>query len=85
MQETVSQQALKRVLAYLRDEGRELDADTLGTALRLVNETQAYGDGKDLPAQCMDRIPDYFGTQVFHISASGLPLERGHIGYYPND
>lgn len=85
MPEIPCQQALERVLTYLRNDGVELCAETCQQVLRLVGESLADGDGPDLPARCIDRLPDYFDLDGMDIPASGPPLERGHIGYYPHE
>lgn len=85
MPETLCQQALERVLTYLRDDGVDLCADTCQQALRLVNDAMTEGDGPDLPARCIDRLPEYFDLNGTDIPTSNPPLERGHIGYYAHD
>lgn len=83
MPETQCQQALERVLTYLRDSGIDLNADTCRQALRLVDQALTVGDGPDLPARCIDRVPEYFNLPAMDIPPPAPPLERGHIGYYP--
>jgi len=85
MPETLCQQALERVLTYLRDDGVELTPQICQRALRLIDEAMTEGDGPDLPARCIDRVPAYFDRQVLAIPPASPPLERGHIGYYPHD
>lgn len=85
MPETLCQQAVERVLTYLRDDGVELRAETCRQVLRLVDEAMAEGDGPDLPARCIDRVGDYFSLSGMDIPSSSPPLERGHIGYYRHD
>lgn len=84
MSETLCQQALERVLTYLRDGGTDLNAETCSKALRLVDEALMEGNGPDLPARCIDRVPQYFSQPAVDIPPPGPPLERGHIGYYPS-
>lgn len=81
MPEILCQQALERVLIYLRDDGVALTADTCRQALCLVESALAAGAGPDLPARCIGRIPDYFEHPSETIPAANPPLKRGHIGY----
>lgn len=81
MPEILCQQALERVLTYLGDDGVALTTDTCRQALRLVDAAMAQGAGPDLPARCIDSIPDYFERPVERIPEANPPLKRGHIGY----
>ncbi|EON92770.1 hypothetical protein MARLIPOL_08454 [Marinobacter lipolyticus SM19] len=85
MPETVCQLALERVLTFLCDSGVDLDSETCRTALRLVDDALTEGDGPDLTARCVDRVPEYFSLPEMNVPLAGPPLERGHIGYYPHD
>jgi len=85
MPDTLCQRALERILTYLRDDGVELDTDTCRQVLRLVENTMMEGDGPDLPARCVERVPDYFDLPGMAIPPPTPPLERGHLGYYPHD
>lgn len=85
MPDTLCQQALERVLTYLRDDGVELCAETCRQALRLVDDAMTDGDGTDLPARCIERVPEYFALRGIDIPPANPPLERGHIGYYRHD
>jgi hypothetical protein len=85
MPETVCQQAIERVMTYLRDDGVELDAVTCRQVLRLVDSAMKDGGGLDLPARCIELVPDYFNLPGMDIPAPIPPLMRGHLGYYPHD
>lgn len=85
MPETLCQQALERVLTYLRDSGLELSRETCRQSLRLVNDAMTDGDGPDLPARCIERLPEYFELPGVEFPLVAPPLKRGHIGYYPYD
>ncbi|MCG2581835.1 MAG: hypothetical protein KA296_13265 [Marinobacter sp.] len=85
MSETVCQLALERVLTFLRESEVGLDAETCRKALRLVDDALTEGDGPDLPARCVDRVPEYFSLPEMDVPPPGPPIERGHIGYYPHD
>jgi hypothetical protein len=81
MPEILCRQALERVLTYLDDDGVVLTADACRRALRLVETSLAQGAGPDLPARCINRIPDYFERPHERIPSANPPLKRGHIGY----
>lgn len=81
MPDILCQQALERVLTYLGDDGVALTTETCRHALRLVESSMAQGAGPDLPARCIDRIPDYFARAYDIIPDATPPLKRGHIGY----
>ncbi|NMT63825.1 hypothetical protein [Marinobacter orientalis] len=81
MPEILCQQALERVLIYLGDDGVALTTDTCRQALRLVETSMAQGAGQDLPARCIDSLPDYFERSCDSIPDCSPPLKRGHIGY----
>ncbi len=81
MPEILCQQALERVLTYLDDDGVALTANTCRQALRLVEAAMVEGGGPDLPARCIDSIPDYFERPYRRIPDANPPLKRGHIGY----
>jgi hypothetical protein len=85
MPETLCQQAIERVMTYLRDDGVELDAETCRQVLRLVDGAMTEGDGPGLPARCIELVPDYFNLPGMDIPAPIPPLMRGHLGYYPHD
>ncbi|PHQ26383.1 hypothetical protein CLH62_01945 [Marinobacter guineae] len=81
MPEILCQQALERVLTYLDDDGVALTTDACRRALRLVETSMAMGAGPDLPARCIDSIPDIFERPHESIPDANPPLKRGHIGY----
>ncbi|WP_373002410.1 hypothetical protein [Marinobacter sp.] len=81
MPENLCQQALERVLTYLDDDGVVLTTDACRRALRLVETAMGQGDGPDLPARCVDSIPEYFNYPHAHIPDATPPLNRGRIGY----
>ena len=85
MPESLCQQALARVLAYLGDAGVELTADNCRRALGLVEtalaESVSQGVDPDLPTRCFERIPDYFVCPNEAIPQASPPLKRGCIGY----
>ncbi|HEY9119463.1 MAG TPA: hypothetical protein VIN33_06875, partial [Marinobacter sp.] len=81
MADTYCQQALERVLTYLGDEGVVLTPETCRQALRLVESTLAEGAGPDLPARCVNSIPDCFERPREIIPEVSPPLQRGGIGY----
>lgn len=81
MPDTFCQQALARVLTYLGDDGVVLTTETCRQALRLVESALAEGAGPDLPARCINSIPDYFERPREIIPHASPPLKRGCIGY----
>lgn len=85
MPETLCQQAIDRVLTYLQEDGVALDRETCRQVLRLVDSAMKEGDGQELPARCIELVPEYFDLPDLEIPASAPPLMRGHLGYYPHD
>ena len=85
MPETLCQQAIERVMTYLRDDGVELDAETCRQVLRLVDGAMTEGDGPDLPARCIELVPDYFNRQGMEIPAPIQTIMRGPLVYYTLD
>lgn len=79
--DVLCQQALERVLTYLGDDGVALTAATCRQALRLVESVIVDEIGPDLPARCVDLIPDYFERPAEVIPDASPPLQRGCIGY----
>lgn len=77
----ICQQALERVLTYLQEDGVPISTETCRKALLLVEGTLAEGNGVDLPARCVERIPTHFDPVHEPIPAASPSLKRGHIGY----
>lgn len=82
MSDIQCQQALDRVLTYLQDDGQALTPGTCRKALRLVDEAIEQDPGPNLPARCMDRLPEYFNPADPEIPLPNPPLDRGHVRYF---
>ncbi|TBW51560.1 hypothetical protein EZI54_16940 [Marinobacter halodurans] len=82
MQRAVCQQALDRLIAYLRGCGVEITSENCRKALRLVDRALETGS-HDVMARAMDMIPDYFDLPPLAIPQQSPSLMRGSIGYHP--
>jgi hypothetical protein len=74
------EQALARVLAYLRGMDIPLTVDTSIAALKLVEEALAASEA-DLYGYIMDRLPERFALPELQLPPLTPPIRRGSIGY----
>jgi hypothetical protein len=85
------QQALDRVITYLRTCGIQPSHAVCRRALQLVDDVfgeweSAGGDGAEpaitwLMERAMDRLPTYFDLPEAKVPLQSPPLQRGSIGY----
>lgn len=83
MPRAVCQQALDRIIAYLRGCGVEPTPDVCRKALQLVDRALAEADGESVMERAMNLIPDFFNVPQGAIPTQSPPLIRGSIGYHP--
>lgn len=81
MARALCQQALDRVITYLRNYGIAPDVAVCRQALNLIDEELAQGS-EGLMARTMDRLPEVFNLQEPVIPPQSPPLKRGSIGYH---
>lgn len=74
------EQALARVLAYLRGLDIPLTVDASIAALKLVEEALAANEA-DLYSHIMDRLPERFALPELQLPPLAPPIHRGSIGY----
>lgn len=74
------EQALARILAYLRGMDVPLTVDASIAALRLVEEALATNE-TDLYGYIMDRISERFTLPELQLPPLTPPIRRGSIGY----
>ncbi|MEQ5834027.1 hypothetical protein [Marinobacter sp. NFXS9] len=84
MKRAVCQQALDRLIAYLRGCGVEITSENCRKALQLVDRALAEAGSRDVMARAMDMIPEYFDLPPLAIPMQSPPLMRGSIGYHTN-
>lgn len=82
MAKALCQQALDRVIAYLRGYGIEPTTEVCRRALLVVDAALAEGS-EGAMTRAIDRIPDFFDLPEPHIPVQRPPLKRGSIGYFP--
>lgn len=85
MQEAVCQQALGRVLLYIHDSGLPLTPENCRKALHLVDAALEAGGRPEILAAAIDLVPRYFELPLIAFPVQRPPLNRGSIGYYPDD
>lgn len=81
MAKAMCQQALDRVIAYLRGYGVEPTHDVCRKALRLIDSAMDEG-GEQLIARAIDRIPEYFELPDLEVPPQRPDLMRSSIGYH---
>ena len=82
MAKVLCQQALDRVIAYLKGYGVEPTNEVCRKALRVVDVAMADGS-EDLMARVVDRVPEFFHLPELQVPTQRPSLKRGSIGYYP--
>lgn len=82
MARALCQQALDRVIAYLRGYGVELTPRVCRQALRVVDAAMEDGGDDDLMGRVIDRVPEFFELPELQTPLQRPPLTRGSIGYY---
>lgn len=81
MAKALCQQALDRVIAYLRGYGVELTPVVCRQALRVVDAAMEEGSD-DLMDRVIERVPEFFDLPELQAPMQRPPLTRGSIGYY---
>lgn len=82
MSKAICQQALDRVMAYLRGYGIVPDNHICRTALDVVDAALAEGN-EGVMERALDKIPEFFDLPEPYLHAERPPLKRGSIGYRP--
>lgn len=82
MAKAICQQALDRVMAYLRGYDIPLTNDICRTALEVVDVALAEG-GEGVMERALDKIPEFFELPDIHVPPQRPQLTRGSIGYRP--
>ncbi len=84
MAKALCQQALDRVIAYLRGYGVELTPMVCRQALRVVDAAMEEGEN-GLMERVIDRVPEFFNLPELRAPLQRPALKRGSIGYLPHD
>lgn len=84
MPKAICQQALDRVMAYLRGYGITPTNDVCRMALEVVDASLSEGS-EGVMERALDKIPDFFELPEPHVPLQRPPLKRGSIGYHPHD
>lgn len=82
MAKALCQQALDRVMAYLRGYQIEPTNEVCRQALQLVDVALAEGED-DVMQRAVDKIPQFFELPEPYIPVQRPTLKRGSIGYRP--
>lgn len=76
------QEALDRVIAYLRGCGVSPGVSECRTALQLVDHALQQSAGNNVMQLTMDLLPQYFDLPTTKVMLSAAPkLKRGSMGY----
>lgn len=83
MAKAICQQALDRVIAYLRGYGITPTNDVCRMALEVVDAALSEGSA-GVMERALDKIPEFFLLPEPQVPSQSPPLERGSIGYNPH-
>lgn len=81
MQHTTVEEALGRVLAYLRGSGLMVTPAVTRDALRLIEQALDADPRHDLVETVMRRLPDHFSLPSMPIPEVAPPVHHGSLRY----
>lgn len=83
MAKALRQQALERVMAYLRLHGIEATPEVCRQARRVVDLARMQGTDS-LEGRAVELIPAHFELPLQGVAQQRPPLQRDSIGYHPH-